>query len=162
AAPHVRRFGNDLTIQIKPMEQVPSITPPPAPSASGTRGTDRKATAMCHRRGKQANGTGLLVLGLALSLAGLALAAGQEPDLTPQERQKLEAQAKECYGRLLKFYDEAKLTDALKEAQQVLTINRRLYPESKYPDGHRDLATSLNNLGFVLQAMERPDAALGY
>ena len=29
---------------------------------------------------------------------------------------------------------------------------KRLYPADKYPDGHPDLATSLNNLGFLLQA----------
>jgi CHAT domain-containing protein len=31
-------------------------------------------------------------------------------------------------------------------------MRKKLYPASRYPDGHRDLAQSLNNLGFLLQA----------
>jgi tetratricopeptide (TPR) repeat protein/CHAT domain-containing protein len=117
---------------------------------------------MFRRRPTRAQGTGLLVLGLALSLAGLARGADQKPDLTPQERQRLEAQAKECNERLEKFNGEGKLTDSLREAQQLLGIAQRLYPESKYPDGHPDLAASLQNLGFVLNSMGRPESALGY
>jgi tetratricopeptide (TPR) repeat protein len=103
-----------------------------------------------------------LVLGLASSLAGLARGADQEPDLSPQERQKLEAQANECNERLAQSYRARKLMDSLKEAQQLLGIERRMYPESKYPDGHPQLATTLNNLGFVLNSMGRPGPALGY
>ena len=29
---------------------------------------------------------------------------------------------------------------------------KKLYPPEKYPDGHPDLATSLNNLGALLDA----------
>src|SRR5262249_39172995 len=137
-------------------------SPTPARSASGTRGADRKATAMGHRRGQRANGAGLLVLGLALSLAGLARGADQEPDLTPAERQKLEAQAMEGHQRLVRFYGARKLPEALNEAQQFLTIEQRLHPHAQYPDGHPQLAHSLNHLGAVLEAMGRPEAALGY
>jgi CHAT domain-containing protein len=41
-------------------------------------------------------------------------------------------------------------------------MRRRLYPESKYPAGHPDLANSLNNLGAVLDSMGRLEPALGY
>jgi CHAT domain-containing protein len=38
-------------------------------------------------------------------------------------------------------------------------MRRRLYPADTYPDGHPDLAGSLNNLGYVLEAQGRPAAA---
>src|SRR6202035_1578484 len=41
-------------------------------------------------------------------------------------------------------------------------IRRKLYPSSKYPDGHADLAQSLNNLGFVLKAIGQADKALTF
>src|SRR5262249_23587463 len=36
--------------------------------------------------------------------------------------------------------------------RQALGLRQQLYPKDKYPDGHPDLATSLNNLGLLLQA----------
>jgi len=38
-------------------------------------------------------------------------------------------------------------------------MRRRLYPADKYPDGYPDLATSLNNLGFLLKARGEYDEA---
>jgi CHAT domain-containing protein/Tfp pilus assembly protein PilF len=117
---------------------------------------------MCDSRPTRATGAGLLVLGLSLTLASLARGAAQESHMTPQERQQLEAQAKERNQRAEKFYDEGKLPEALEEAQQLLRIVQRLYPESKYRDGHPDLAESLIILGFMLEKMGRYEPALGY
>jgi CHAT domain-containing protein len=36
--------------------------------------------------------------------------------------------------------------------RDALAMQRKLYPEDRFPDGHPDLAASLNNLGVLLQA----------
>src|SRR5262249_1372747 len=36
--------------------------------------------------------------------------------------------------------------------REALALRRKLFTPERYPEGHPDLATSLNNLGFVLQA----------
>ena len=84
-----------------------------------------------------------------------ARAEDPAPDLTAEERTKLEAQAKECGERTNRYYREGRLTNALEEAEQRRKIERRLYPPAKYPEGHHDLAAALNNLGMVFQAMGR-------
>src|SRR5262249_25782173 len=102
-----------------------------------------------------------LVIGLVvgLGLTGPARATGPEPELTPEERQKLVAQARECDARSSKFYREGRLADAREETQQLLAIAKRLYPPARYPEGHPELARSLNNLGAVLRAMGRLEPA---
>ena len=37
---------------------------------------------------------------------------------------------------------------------------RKLYPAAKFPDGHTDLAVSLNNVGIVLESLGRLESAL--
>jgi tetratricopeptide (TPR) repeat protein/CHAT domain-containing protein len=54
------------------------------------------------------------------------------------------------------------LDEALKELQDLLAIARRLYPTRSYPDGHADIAASLNNLGAVLGEMGRLETASSY
>ncbi len=44
----------------------------------------------------------------------------------------------------------------------VSRLFERLYPKSDFPKGHPDLATSLNNLGFLLQAQGAYGEARGY
>src|SRR4051812_24049895 len=104
------------------------------------------------------------LLGMCLVLCtvspGLAQRAEPVQDLTPAERQKLVTEARQCDQRSHRFYGETKLVEALKECQNLLAINQRLYPPTEYPEGHADLAGSLNNLGFVLQEMGRLEPAL--
>ena len=49
---------------------------------------------------------------------------------------------------------------ALEHFQQALAMYRKLYPADKFPDGHPELATSLNNMGTVLQFLGRLEGAL--
>jgi hypothetical protein len=49
---------------------------------------------------------------------------------------------------------------ALPYYRQSLEMRRKLYAAAKHPNGHPDLATSLNNLGAVLQAMGQAEQAL--
>ena len=44
-------------------------------------------------------------------------------------------------------YQRGDLTTAVEKNRQLLAIMERLYPKDGYPQGHPDLATSLNNLG---------------
>jgi CHAT domain-containing protein len=41
-------------------------------------------------------------------------------------------------------------------------MTKKLYPAERFPNGHPDLATSLNGMGFVLQALGEPAKALPY
>jgi CHAT domain-containing protein len=45
---------------------------------------------------------------------------------------------------------------------QALAMRRRLYPESKYPDGHPELALSLNNMGFMLESAGSAEKAIPF
>src|SRR5207249_121329 len=51
---------------------------------------------------------------------------------------------------------------ALPYYEQALAMTRRLYPQSKYPDGHADLARSLNSMGSVLRATGSAKKALPF
>ena len=54
-----------------------------------------------------------------------------------------------------------RLEAALEHHQQALAMNAKALPaKDKFPDGHADLAASLNNLGGVLQSLGRLEAAL--
>jgi CHAT domain-containing protein/Tfp pilus assembly protein PilF len=87
------------------------------------------------------------LLGLAASIVGAA-----DEELTPAERKELEQGAAAADRQGDEYLQGGKYQDATKLAEQALTMRRRLYPKKEYPDGHPDLATNLNNLGFLLQA----------
>jgi CHAT domain-containing protein/Tfp pilus assembly protein PilF len=91
----------------------------------------------------------LVLLGLLGVAASIVRAADEE--LTPAERKHLEQRAKEADQQAFERYQKGKYPDAAKLAEEALTIRRRLYPQKDYPDGHPDLAQSLNNLGFLLK-----------
>lgn len=106
----------------------------------------------------------LNVILLALPLLALVTCQADEPkppQLTPDER-KLEAEAKQINDEAVQLYQRGRATEAVVKLQQSLEIRQKLYPETKYPDGHTELATSLNNLGVVLQAMGQAEQALRY
>ena len=41
-------------------------------------------------------------------------------------------------------------------------MNQKLYPKERFPDGHPELADSLNNMGGVLQSLGESGKALPY
>jgi tetratricopeptide (TPR) repeat protein len=49
---------------------------------------------------------------------------------------------------------------ALDYDEQALAMNRKLYPPTRFPDGHIDLAQSLHNLGGALWELGQPAKAL--
>jgi tetratricopeptide (TPR) repeat protein len=106
---------------------------------------------------------GLVALCL-ISAAILPPAFAQEPkppELT-QEEQKLAAEAKRLNDEGIELFRAGQPAEAVDKMQQVLEIRRKLYPESKYPDGHTELANSLSNLGLTLRAAGSPEKALPY
>jgi CHAT domain-containing protein/Tfp pilus assembly protein PilF len=91
----------------------------------------------------------LMLLGLMSVALGTAGAADEA--LTPAERKELEQQAQNANQQAVERYREGKYKDATQSAEEALPILRRLYPRKDYPDGHRELATCLNNLGLFLR-----------
>jgi CHAT domain-containing protein/Tfp pilus assembly protein PilF len=103
---------------------------------------------------------GLLLVGI-LVVHWLPRAAADEP-LSAAERAKLEKQAAELTEQADQLHASGKPAQAVSLARKAVAICERLYPATEYPDGHLDLATSLNNLGFHLQELQEPAKALPY
>src|SRR5262245_5982417 len=90
-----------------------------------------------------------------LALLALALATGprtarpDEPAKKPGdgERTRLAQEVAELNWRGVALYGEGRYPEATALLRKALTLNRKLYPKEEYPDGHPDLAHSLNNLG---------------
>ena len=51
-------------------------------------------------------------------------------------------------------------TQALPHYREFLAMYQKLYPPSKYPDGHPDLASSLSHLGVALQSLGQAEQGL--
>jgi tetratricopeptide (TPR) repeat protein len=90
-------------------------------------------------------------LGLVWLLAPAMLPADEPPALTAAEQQLLQEAAK-LQAEGVALYGQTKLAAATERLRKALELYQRVYPREKYPDGHPDLALSLNNLGAVLQA----------
>ncbi|MEX0641190.1 MAG: tetratricopeptide repeat protein [Pirellulales bacterium] len=60
-------------------------------------------------------------------------------------------------SELTSLYKQGRLSEAIALASEFVDICREIYPEDHFPDGHRQLATSLHNLGYMLR--ERADFA---
>jgi CHAT domain-containing protein/Tfp pilus assembly protein PilF len=80
---------------------------------------------------------------LALLLAGAPLPT--------EEQQALQAKAAALDQQMLALYRAGRGAETVSLAEQALALRRQLYPKERFPDGHRDLANSLDNLGFMLQ-----------
>jgi CHAT domain-containing protein/Tfp pilus assembly protein PilF len=96
-------------------------------------------------------GAWALVVGLSwCSVLSVLHAEGPGKAPTPEERQALQEKAQQLNGKLVKAYQDGRLDDALDCAREMLRIFEQLYPTTTHPDGHRDLAATINNLGNVL------------
>ncbi len=94
-----------------------------------------------------------LVLGVTLAASWRAQ-AGEEPPpkkLTPEERKELQLRWKELTRAGEKLYEAGKRVEATRTLQEALEVARRLYPVTEFPDGHPDLAASLNTRGYLFQ-----------
>jgi CHAT domain-containing protein/tetratricopeptide (TPR) repeat protein len=112
-------------------------------------------------------GWAVAALALLVSLfPGLFLPAGHADDpperLTPEQRQELEHQAVGLLKAGGQSYQRGELTTAVEETRKSVRLFERLYPKTDYPDGHPNLAVSLNNLGELLRARGDYGGARGY
>jgi len=98
---------------------------------------------------------------VTMLLVPLAVVADEPkpPMLTPQE-QKRELEARTINDEGVNLFQSGQPAEAIAKLRRSLEIRRELFPASKYPSGHADLATSFNNLGVVLQYIGRLDQAL--
>src|SRR5262245_61529771 len=76
-------------------------------------------------------------------------AAAPADDLTPQRRQELEKKSAELTTEGEQQYQRGDYGKAGELFREALELRRTLYPKDKYPQGHADLAYSLNNLGLL-------------
>src|SRR5262249_3421654 len=87
------------------------------------------------------------------TLCGTASLA-EEPARAPtsEERKALEEKRQQLSTKMMSAYHEGHLDEALRWANDVLRTCEQLYPLTTHPDGHPDLAGSINDLGFLLWA----------
>jgi CHAT domain-containing protein len=83
------------------------------------------------------------------------------PELTPEE-QKLADAATELNRVGFEAWREGRYVDALPKMRQALEIRQKIYPATKYPDGHPDLEQSLTNLAAQYEGLGQADQALSY
>ena len=73
-------------------------------------------------------------------------------DLTKEQRARLEAEAVKLNKEAVRLAGDGDLDRALGLAELALIIRERLYPEDKYPQGHPDLALSVQFLATLRHA----------
>ena len=92
---------------------------------------------------------------LALILGGPPWLPGQAIDppkaLTTQERGQLEAQVLELNQAGYRAYQQGDLVKAVARVKESIRILEQLYPKDRFPQGHTQLACSLDNLGELLR-----------
>jgi CHAT domain-containing protein/tetratricopeptide (TPR) repeat protein len=106
----------------------------------------------------------LLPLFSLVLVTSLPNSFAQEPKpivLTDEER-ALEAKALRLNADGERLLDQGDPKAALAKLRESLEIRQKLFPESKYPNGHPHLALSLNNLAFALSLTGSFDESLGY
>jgi CHAT domain-containing protein/tetratricopeptide (TPR) repeat protein len=117
-------------------------------------------------RRSQIIGVGLMLLAVLACGPGAPATRADDKskaeELTPAQREQLEREVKRLTEEMDNQYKAGRYAEAAKLAEHVLAVNKRLYPPEQYPDGHSDLAQSLNNLGFLLKARGRDEEALPY
>src|SRR5262245_41753952 len=93
---------------------------------------------------------GRLVVGVAGLLLTLVPDSSARPDEpTPEQRTELEGKARALSERAVALYRDGKYAEATELQRQALAMYRKHYPKERYPQGHPDLARSLNNLAFL-------------
>src|SRR5262245_29967238 len=100
-----------------------------------------------------------LVVGLALLACGWAASGGraaaqgpgEKQEVTAEERSRLRKEARQLNERGLTLYQQGRFVEAVRVLEQVLALRQKVYPPGLYPEGHSELASSLTNLGVLLQ-----------
>jgi CHAT domain-containing protein/tetratricopeptide (TPR) repeat protein len=98
-----------------------------------------------------------LVLGVWLCASLGAPVSAEDPPkkLAPEERKELEVKWKELHAAGDQAYRERKYADAIDSFEKGVKVARQLYNAVEFPDGHENLALSLNNLAFLYLSQGR-------
>ncbi|WP_161967278.1 CHAT domain-containing protein [Fimbriiglobus ruber] len=75
--------------------------------------------------------------------------------LTPEERKELQVKVLSARIAVLVEYQQGKLSEATRASENAVELERRLYNKAEFPDGHVNLAVSLNTLGFLCHTQGR-------
>jgi hypothetical protein len=90
---------------------------------------------------------------LTSALVCAPVGAAEPPKkLTPEERKELDGKLREALIAGNKAYQAGKLVEATKSFEEAMKVVRQLYDKAQFPDGHPNLASSLNNLGVLYHA----------
>src|SRR5689334_17612780 len=101
----------------------------------------------------------LAALVLTVTARGAVLAQEPKPPTLTPDEQKLAAEGLKLNDDAIQLMRQGKPAEAVAKLRTTLEIVQKLYPTSKYPDGHPDLATGLNNMGVMLHAAGSADEA---
>src|SRR3954471_623884 len=103
---------------------------------------------------------GIVLSCVAAVLWTASVATGDEPkELTPERRAELEKVSRRLNNEGVQLYEAGRPAEAVSKFKQSLAADQQLYPKDKYPQGHRSLATSLDNLGALLGSVSQYEAA---
>src|SRR5262245_58133424 len=89
-----------------------------------------------------------VVMGLALAV-GRGVGAEPPAEMTPEQRKELEGKARALNDQAVALYRDGKYAEATELHRQALAMRRGLYPREHFPQGHPDLAMSINHLAFL-------------
>jgi CHAT domain-containing protein len=107
--------------------------------------------------------SGLELAGVILVLLSGEFVGAQPPkELSPPAALRLWMQARRLSSQAATLESQGKYVEAVKLLEQVLEIQRTLYPSTKYPNGHLEVATALNELGALLWSAGEVGKALAY
>src|SRR5262245_40911885 len=100
----------------------------------------------------------LLMIGVIALSAPARSQDTNPPELTAEEKKLADSAIKLTRdgARLYGHGQPAEAADKLREALEIL---RKVDATTKYPAGHPDLAATIHNLGFVLEASGKPEDA---
>src|SRR5262249_51341940 len=76
----------------------------------------------------------------------------QPPGQQTAQEQRLAQQVEELNKEGSRLYEQGKYAEAAAVWRRILDISRRLYPEARYPQGHPNLASSINDLALLYRS----------
>src|SRR6516162_8285145 len=100
-----------------------------------------------------------LISAVLLALAVSAPAPGDPEELSPERRQELEKKANDLIKEGVRQHAARDYAKAKESFREAIAMYRALYPREKYPQGHTDLAKSIETLGMVHKEMAEYDKA---
>jgi CHAT domain-containing protein len=81
-----------------------------------------------------------------------AITALAQPIPLDEDRGTLEAKAAGLTEKAVELYRHGRVGAAVPVAEQALALRRRLYSPTRFPDGHPELAATIDDLGTFLRA----------